>query len=90
MNQGNEHKDFGGNADERNNIQAGSNVTQDTTDYSEVSGTLNGAVTGAMIGAQFGLIGTVVGGITGGAIGNQIEEVAEEDNDTASKNQNEP
>jgi len=90
MNRGNEHKDLGGNTDESSNIQAGSNATQDITDYSEVEGTLNGAVTGAMIGAQFGLIGTVIGGITGGAIGNQIEEAAEEDNNTASENRNEP
>jgi uncharacterized protein YcfJ len=86
MNQSNERNNFGGNAEESGNNQAGSNANQGTSDFAEAAGTFSGAVTGAMIGSPFGLIGTVIGAVSGGAIGNQMGEGAEVDNNTASKN----
>jgi hypothetical protein len=64
MNQSNERNNFGGNVEESDNNQAGSNANQCASDFGEVAaGTFNGAIAGAMIGAQFGLIGTVIGGV---------------------------
>ncbi len=89
MNQSNERNNFGGNVEESDNPQAGSNANPDASDFGETAGTFNGAVAGAMIGAPFGLIGAVIGGVSGGAIGNQIVEGAEVDDKTASINRDE-
>ncbi|WP_338450084.1 glycine zipper domain-containing protein [Niallia oryzisoli] len=86
MDQGNERKNFDGNAEESSNNQAGSIAIQDATNYGETTGTFNGAVTGAMIGAPFGVIGAVIGGVSGATIGNQMGEGAEVDDHTASEN----
>lgn len=86
MDPSNERNDLGGNVEESDNNQVGSNAIQDASDLVETEGMFNGAITGAMIGAPFGLFGAVIGGLTGGAIGNQIVEGAEVDDKTTSKN----